>query len=68
MKYTLAKVILFGAGALLLLGLSTSAEAARGWEGSGGGCQSVAEPTAVLMLGAGLVSLGVYAKKKNGKK
>ncbi len=29
----------------------------------------VAEPAAVLLLGAGLVSLGVYARKKrNGKK
>ena len=30
--------------------------------------QSVAEPAAIALLGAGLVSLGIYAKKKRGKK
>ena len=39
-----------------------------GWGGRGGGCTRVAEPASVLLLGAGLVSLAVYAKKKNGKK
>ena len=34
----------------------------------GGHTYSVAEPAAILLLGAGLVSLGVYAKKKRGKK
>ena len=29
---------------------------------------SVAEPAAILLLGAGLVSLGIYAKRKRGKK
>jgi len=29
---------------------------------------SVAEPAAIVLLGAGLVSLGFYAKKKRGKK
>ena len=29
---------------------------------------SVAEPAAIALLGAGLVSLVVYAKKKRGKK
>ena len=33
-----------------------------------GGTQSVAEPAAIALLGAGLVSLGIYAKKKRGKK
>jgi len=32
------------------------------------GTVSVAEPTAILLLGAGLVSLGIYAKRKRGKK
>jgi hypothetical protein len=35
---------------------------------TGGNGYSVAEPTAILLLGAGLVSLAVYAKKKRGKK
>jgi hypothetical protein len=30
--------------------------------------QSVAEPAAIALLGAGLVSLGIYAKKKRAKK
>lgn len=29
---------------------------------------AVPEPAAIILLGAGLVSLGVYAKKKQGKK
>ena len=29
---------------------------------------SVAEPAAIALLGAGLVTLGFYAKKKRGKK
>jgi len=28
---------------------------------------SVAEPAAILLLGAGLVTLGIYAKRKRGK-
>jgi len=39
-----------------------------GWGGGDGSHTSVAEPASVLLLGAGLVSLAVYAKKKNGKK
>jgi len=30
--------------------------------------QQVVEPAAIVLLGAGLVSLGIYAKKKRGKK
>jgi hypothetical protein len=36
--------------------------------GTGNGTVSVAEPAAILLLGAGLVSLGLYAKRKRGKK
>lgn len=36
--------------------------------GAGNGVVSVAEPAAILLLGAGLVSLGIYAKRKRGKK
>jgi hypothetical protein len=36
--------------------------------GPGGDPISVAEPAAIILLGAGLVSLGFYAKKKLGKK
>ena len=32
------------------------------------GHYSVAEPGAIALLGAGLVSLGIYAKRKQGKK
>ena len=34
----------------------------------GGGSYSVAEPAAIALLGAGLVSLGIYAKHKRNKK
>lgn len=29
---------------------------------------TVGEPASVALLGAGLITLGIYAKKKNGKK
>ena len=35
---------------------------------SGNSVVSVAEPLTILLLGAGLVSLGIYAKRKRGKK
>ena len=35
---------------------------------AGNGAVSVAEPAAIALLGAGLVSLGIYAKRKQGKK
>lgn len=34
----------------------------------GGGNYSVAEPAAIVLLGAGLISLGLYVKRKRGKK
>ena len=57
----------------LFLLVTTGASAAGNWPDRNkhpqpGGGYSVAEPTAVLLLGAGLVSLGIYAKKKRGKK
>ena len=33
----------------------------------GGSSHSVTEPAAIALLGAGLVSLGIYAKKKRKK-
>ncbi|MBE3039962.1 MAG: PEP-CTERM sorting domain-containing protein [Chloroflexi bacterium] len=35
---------------------------------TGNGTVSVAEPLTILLLGTGLVSLGIYAKRKRGKK
>ncbi len=57
---------------LLFMALSTIASASdnrpgRRRPGHGGG-YSVAEPAAVVLLGAGLVSLGLYAKRKRSKK
>ena len=40
----------------------------NGTTGGTTGVVSVAEPAAILLLGAGLVSLAVYAKKKRAKK
>jgi hypothetical protein len=68
MRKSVAKLVVPLFCALLLLCLSTNADAEKGWKGGGGGCNRVAEPAAVLLLGTGLVSLAVYAKKKNGKK
>jgi hypothetical protein len=36
--------------------------------GGNGGGYSVAEPAAIALLATGLVSLGVYAKRKRNKK
>jgi len=56
---------------LLFIALATVASAMelggrRG--GRGGGHYSVAEPAAVVLLAGGLISLGLYAKRKRGKK
>jgi len=59
---------------LLFVALTTIASASeyrpghRRGGGHHGGGYSVAEPAAVLLLGAGLVSLGIYAKRKRNKK
>jgi hypothetical protein len=36
--------------------------------GHRGRIRSVAEPAAIVLLASGLVSLGIYAKRKRGKK
>jgi len=48
-------------------GTATSNGTTYGTNGTNG-TVSVAEPAAILLLGAGLVSLGLYAKRKRGKK
>jgi uncharacterized protein YdeI (BOF family) len=40
----------------------------RGAGSNGTNSYSVAEPQALALLGLGLVSLGIYAKRKQGKK
>lgn len=40
----------------------------RGANSTGSSGYSVPEPQAIALLGAGLVFLGIYAKKKQGKK
>ena len=39
----------------------------HGQGGGGGQTYSVSEPAAILLLGAGLISLGIYAKRNRGK-
>lgn len=56
---------------LLVASLSSIASASElgpRRRGGRGGRYSVAEPATVVLLGAGLVSLGIYAKRKLGKK
>lgn len=63
---------------LMFLVLSTAAMAGDSWLGGAGSkpkpkkpknhTYSVPEPHTLALLGAGLVSLGIYAKKKTGKK
>lgn len=54
--------------AWVVTAVSYAAEGPRWRRRHHGGGYSVAEPAAVVLLGAGLISLGVYAKKKRGKK
>jgi hypothetical protein len=60
-------------GAAMLFWFASSAAGAshsgpRHRRGGGGPTYSVAEPSAIALLGAGLVALGFYAKRKNHKK
>jgi hypothetical protein len=62
-------------GAAMLFWFASSAAAASsagprrdGGRGRGNTTYSVAEPSTIALLGAGLVALGFYAKKKNHKK
>lgn len=63
------------AGAAVLLGAvaSLAGESSQGPRINRGRTRpersySVAEPGSIALLGAGLVTLGIYAKKKNAKK
>ncbi|MCX6574669.1 MAG: PEP-CTERM sorting domain-containing protein [Candidatus Aminicenantes bacterium] len=60
-------------GAAMLFWFASSAAAAshagpHNRRGGRGPTYSVAEPSTIALLGAGLVALGVYAKRKNHKK
>ena len=74
MKRSLGIVGAAVTGAAMLFCVASSAAGAsesgpyRFRRGGGRPQYSVPEPTAVLLLGAGLVALGIYAKRKNGKK
>jgi hypothetical protein len=64
------------AGASLLAWVASSAAGAslegprhrRGRDRDNPPTYSVAEPASIALLGAGLIALGIYAKKKNNKK
>ena len=64
---------LMGAAVLLGVAASLAGESTTGPRLNRGRTRpepahSVPEPAAVALLGTGLVALGIYAKKKNGKK
>jgi hypothetical protein len=72
MKTVLRK---FGVQAVMILlliasisSIASASELGGGGRRGGGGRYSVAEPAAVVLLGAGLISLGIYAKRKRAKK
>lgn len=58
------------AGLFLVVSLASAASLGprRPPRHGGGPIRSVAEPATIALLGAGLVSLGIYAKRKRGKK
>ncbi len=74
MKKTAGILFASMTGAALLLGLAATVvgESKDGprhrRRGGSGNTYSVAEPASIALLGAGLVTLGLYARKKNGKK
>ena len=74
MKNAIIRTVRVFSFLLLLLGaVSTVANASdlrpkRGQGRNRGSIQSVAEPATIVLLGAGLISLAVYAKRKHGKK
>lgn len=53
--------------AVLSLAVLVSAGPGRR-HGGGGGSYGVPEPASIALLGVGLVSLGLYAKRKKNKK
>lgn len=59
-------------GLILMFAVTAFADNAGPWGGRRGGHHGgrhgVAEPTAIVLLGAGLASLGVYAVKKRKQK
>jgi len=57
-------------GFSLLLMLFTFSSVVNAWWGGGnqtGNTSKVAEPAAIVLLGAGVISLGIYAKRKRKK-
>ena len=60
-------------GAAMLFWFASSAAGAlhtgpQGGRGGGGPTYSVTDPSTIALLGAGLVALGFYAKRKNHKR
>jgi hypothetical protein len=54
--------------ALMVLFAASFAEGLKPGKGKKGGRYGVAEPAAMVLLGGGLASLGLYAIKKHKKK
>ena len=68
MKDVKVRLISLGFSLLMMLfAFSAIVEAGGGWGNQSGKTSRVAEPAAIVLLGAGLVSLGIYAKRKRKK-
>ena len=68
MKNLKVRIVSLGFSLILMLfGLSAILEAGGVGGNQSGNTSRVAEPAAIVLLGAGLVSLGIYAKRKRKK-
>jgi hypothetical protein len=70
--FGIAGTAVTAASLLFLFASSAAGGSHAGFRGNrqaaGGPASSVAQPSTIALLGAGLVALGFYAKRKNHKK
>ena len=67
MKNLRVRIASLGFSLLMMLFALSAIVEAGGHGNQSGNTSRVAEPAAIVLLGAGLVSLGIYAKRKRKK-